>query len=160
MRSQLCFCLSSDLTAGMPRSTCARVSAPMVLVSPGKSSQESSLTGSVWQQQRSQPPAAPVPKSGVHHMGYGIVGGRRRRIIHLPWTNTRVCKMTQHPHTSYPALPGRYIRSRFWQPMKMGWMGTDLNATALVASCPEAEQPGVASGEKNIQVLTQAASLL
>lgn len=44
--------------------------------------------------------------------------------------------------------------------MKMGWMGMDLNATALVASHSETEQPGVASGEKNIQVLTQAASLL
>lgn len=42
----------------------------------------------------------------------------------------------------------------------MGWLGMDLNATALVASRPENEQPGLGSGEKDIQVLTQTASLL
>lgn len=79
--SQLYFCLRSDMTAAMLHGTCASVSAPLVLVNPGRSSQESSMTGSVWQQQRSQPPAAPDSKSGVHHMGY-IVAGERRRITH------------------------------------------------------------------------------
>jgi len=70
------------MTAAMPHGTCASISAPVVLVNPGKSSQESSPTGSVWQQKKSWSPAAPVPKLGVHHVGYGIMGGRRRRIIH------------------------------------------------------------------------------
>lgn len=156
--SQLCFYLRSDVTAGIPHGTCASIFAAVVLVSPGKSSQESSLTGSVWQQQRSQPPAVPVPKSEVHHTGYGIVGGRKRKIIHPPWTNAKVRKMTQHPLTSTSARPGPYVWSRFWQPLVTGWMETDLNATVLVASCPATEQPGVAS--KSIKVLTQAASLL
>lgn len=111
------------MAAGMPQDTCASVSAPVVLVSPGKSSQESRLTGSVWQQQRSQTPAATVPKSGAHRMGCGMVGRKRRKIIHSPWINAKVFKTTQHPHTSSPALPG--IQSRFSAAHENG---TDENA--------------------------------
>lgn len=78
------------MTAGMLHGTCASVSAPMVLVNPGRRSQESSMTGSVWQHQRSQLPAAPVPKSGVHHMGHMVVRERSWRITHTPQTNTKV----------------------------------------------------------------------
>lgn len=78
------------MTAGMLHGTCASVSAPMVLVNPGRSSQESSMTGSMWQQQRSQPPAAPILQSEVHHLGYIMVGKRRWRITHTPQTNTKV----------------------------------------------------------------------
>lgn len=78
------------MTAGMLHGTCSSVSAPRVLVNPGRNSQESSMAGTVWQQQRSQLPAAPDPKSGVHHKSYIMVGGRRRRISHTPQTNTKV----------------------------------------------------------------------
>lgn len=64
------------MTAGMLHGTCASVSAPMVLVNPGRNRQQSSMAGSMWQQQRSQPPA-PDPKSGVHHMSC-IVGGKEK----------------------------------------------------------------------------------
>lgn len=82
--SQLYFCLRSDMTAEMLHGTCASVSAPLVLVNPGRSSQESSMTGSVWQQQRSQPPDAPDSKSEVHHMGYiwQVKGGGGSLILH------------------------------------------------------------------------------
>lgn len=150
--SQLCFCLRSDMTAGMLHGTCASVSAPMVLVSPGRSSQESSMAGNVWQQQRSQPPAAPDLKSGVHHMSY-IVVGERRRISHTPQTNTKVWKMTKHPHISPPALPEPYVWSRSWQPTKVEWLGMELNATDIVASCPQNEQPVLASSEKKSMFL-------
>lgn len=145
MQSHLCFCLRSDVAAGMPHNTCASVSAPVVLVSPGKSSQESRLTGSVWKQQGSQTPTATVPKSGAHHMVCGMVGRKRRKIIHSPWTNAKAFKTTQHPHTSSPALTGHTFKAGFWQPMKMGQMRMYLNDTALVASCPEIGQPGLAS---------------
>lgn len=78
------------MTAGMLYGICASVSAPMVLVNPGRSSQESSMAGSVWQQQRSQPTAAPDPKSGVHHIGHTVVRERSWRITDTPQTNTEV----------------------------------------------------------------------
>lgn len=77
------------MTAEMLHGTCASASAPMVLVNPGRSSQESSTAGSMWQQQRSQPLAAPPKSRGASHgLYYG--GERRRQITHNPQTNTKV----------------------------------------------------------------------
>lgn len=116
-------------------------------VSTGTSSKQSSLTGSVCSS-RGHSSQLPLSQS----QGCITVWEWRRR------NSTKVCKMTQHPHTSSPALPRPSVQSRFWQPMKMGWMGMDLNAITLVVSYPETEQPGLASDGKKNHISTQAAS--
>lgn len=110
----------------MPHGTYASISViTEVLVSPGEREAGGCSKGS-------QHLSHPCPKAGLHHMGYGIVVGRRERFIHPPQDNTEVCKTTQHPHVPTPVLPGHCAWSKFWQPMKMGlreavreWIGRE-----------------------------------
>lgn len=99
MWPQLSLCLGSDTNSGTPHGTYASISViTEVLVSPGEREAGGCSKGS-------QPQSCPCPKVKVHHMGYGIVVGRRERFIHPPQDNTKVYKVVTASSHLNPSPP-------------------------------------------------------